>query len=67
MPTTLLPMKTEAEVPPKASHPVPKYQGAFPDYRHNCDVKTEQTPWLLVRKRTIPTERPPLVSTFHTK
>jgi hypothetical protein len=22
---------------------------------------TEQTPWLLVRKRTIPTERPPLV------
>jgi hypothetical protein len=23
--------------------------------------KTKQTPWLLVRKRTIPTERPPLV------
>jgi hypothetical protein len=25
-------------------------------------TKTKQIPWLLVRKRTIPTERPPLVN-----
>jgi hypothetical protein len=25
-------------------------------------TKTKKTPWLVVRKRTIPTERPPLVS-----
>jgi hypothetical protein len=28
----------------------------------NATNKTKQTPWPLVRKRTIPTERPPLVS-----
>jgi hypothetical protein len=26
-----------------------------------CSKKTKQTPWPLVRERTIPTERPPLV------
>jgi hypothetical protein len=47
---------------------------ANPHYRPVTDVaeqsrlcwteptKTHPTPWLLVRKRTIPTERPPLVS-----
>jgi hypothetical protein len=27
----------------------------------NSKLKRKETPWLLVRKRTIPTERPPLV------
>jgi hypothetical protein len=27
-------------------------------------IQTKQTSWLLVRKRTIPTERPPLVGEF---
>jgi hypothetical protein len=29
--------------------------------RHGVYHKTKQTPWALVRERTIPTERPPLV------
>jgi hypothetical protein len=30
-------------------------------YRQSFSKKTKQTPWPLVHKRTIPTERPPLV------
>jgi hypothetical protein len=33
----------------------------FDDYYTNANKKTKQTPWPLVRERTIPTERPPLV------
>jgi hypothetical protein len=28
-------------------------------------MQKRKTPWLLVRKRTIPTERPPLVDKFY--
>jgi hypothetical protein len=31
---------------------------------YDCLPYTRKTPWLLVRKRTISTERPPLVSEF---
>jgi hypothetical protein len=33
----------------------------LPNLNISYKTKRKQTPWLLVRKRTIPTERPPLV------
>jgi hypothetical protein len=55
----------------------PRIVGFFPKYtalqashlrenlkskRNVLQTKRNETPWLLIRKRTIPTERPPLVS-----
>jgi hypothetical protein len=41
---------------------VSKIRTSVNDYVMMYIKKTKKSPWLVVRKRTIPTERPPLVS-----